>query len=113
MFSNAHSFSFLSGMYIIAFSCEFLLQSVPKACAAILMASSNHGVELPLEPRPWWQAFVGPSRNQDLFTVCNLILALQDEQDMDVRRSRYAFVESLGKEPSFNDPESYLWSVAD
>jgi len=83
------------------------------SCAAILMASSNHNVELPLVPRPWWEVFIGSDRHQDLSTVCNSILAVNDENDLDVRRSKYAFVPSLMEEPSFNDPDSYLWSVAD
>lgn len=83
------------------------------ACAAILMASSSHNVELPLIPRPWWEVFIGPNCNQDLSIVCNSILAVGDDNDVDVRRSKYAFVPSLMKDPSFNDPESYLCSVAD
>ena len=85
-----------------------------KACAAILMASSNHSVELPLIPRPWWEIFIGSNRNEDLSTVCNSILAVgESEKDLDVRRAKYAFVSSLLKESSFNDPDSYIWSVAD
>ena len=76
------------------------------------MASSNHNVELPLTPRPWWEVFIGSNRNQDLSTVCNSILALGDEKDLDIRRSKYAFVPSLMDKPSFNDPDSYLWSMA-
>lgn len=84
-----------------------------KACAAILMASSYHDVNLPLLPRPWWEAFIGPNRGQDLSIVCNAILALDDETNMDIRRSKYAFVPSLVRHLSFNDPDSYLWSVSD
>ena len=86
---------------------------IHKACAAILIASSNHNVELPLTPRPWWEVFIGPIRNGDLSTVCNSILAVGDENDLDNRRSKYAYIPSLMKDPSFNDPDSYLWSVAD
>ena len=70
-------------------------------------------MNLPLTPRPWWEVFIGPNLDKVLSIVCNAILALGDEQDLDNRRSKYAFVPSLMKEPSFNDPESYLWSVAD
>lgn len=83
------------------------------ACAAILMATSIHDVELPLAPRPWWEAFIGEGRGRDLSTVCNTIYAVGDESDLDVRRAKYAFVPSLMSNPSFNDPDSYLWSVAD
>ncbi len=84
-----------------------------KACAAILMASSYHNVNLPLLPRPWWEAFIGSNHVQDLSIVCNAILALDDEANMDIRRSKYAFTPSLMKKMSFNDPDSYLWLVSD
>eukprot|EP00584_Thalassiosira_punctigera_P012815 CAMPEP_0172551814 /NCGR_PEP_ID=MMETSP1067-20121228/41186_1 /TAXON_ID=265564 ORGANISM="Thalassiosira punctigera, Strain Tpunct2005C2" /NCGR_SAMPLE_ID=MMETSP1067 /ASSEMBLY_ACC=CAM_ASM_000444 /LENGTH=344 /DNA_ID=CAMNT_0013339655 /DNA_START=19 /DNA_END=1053 /DNA_ORIENTATION=+ len=83
------------------------------ACAAILMASFNNNVELPLLPQPWWEVFIGPNRNAHLSVVCNSILAVGNENELDIRRSKYAFVPSLMEEPSFNDPDSYLWSVAD
>jgi len=83
------------------------------ACAAILMACSIYNVELPLVPCPWWEVFVGCNRSQDLSNVCNSILAVGDEENLDVRRAKYAFVPSLLKQSSFNDPESYLWSKAD
>ena len=87
--------------------------TLPKACAAILLASSNHDAELPLIPRPWWEVFIGPNRNNDLTAISNSILAVGDENDLDNRRSKYAFVSSLMEQSSFNDPDSYLWSVAD
>lgn len=83
------------------------------ACAAILMACADCDRPLPLSPRPWWEVFIGPSTEKDLSKVCNSILAVGDESILDHRRAKYAFVPSLLKEPSFNDPESYLWSVAD
>ncbi|KAL7531923.1 hypothetical protein ACHAXR_004308 [Thalassiosira sp. AJA248-18] len=83
------------------------------ACAAILMATSNLNVELPLMPHPWWEVFIGPNRNEDLSTVCNSILTVGDENDLVNRQSKYAFISSLMRETSFNDPGSYLWSVAD
>ena len=80
-----------------------------------MIASSNHNVELPLKPRPWWEVFIGPDRNQDVSNVCNSILAVGDENDLDNRRAKYAFVSSLIQDPgsSFNDPDSFLWSAAD
>lgn len=83
------------------------------ACAAILMSSSNLYVELPIVPRPWWEVFIGPDRNRHLSLICNSIMAVGDENDLDIRRSKYAFIPSLMEKPSFNDPDSYLWSVAD
>ncbi|KAL3793192.1 hypothetical protein ACHAW5_009494 [Stephanodiscus triporus] len=84
------------------------------ACAAILMASHDHDdVDLPLTPRPWWEAFVGPGRSADMSTICNEILSIGDGTDADNRRSRRAYVPSLLTDgPSFNDPDSYLWSVS-
>ena len=90
-----------------------LLHNSLKACAAILMASSSYDVELPLVPSPWWEVFIGSNCNEDLSTICNAILAVGDENDLDVRRAKYAFIPSLLEEPSFNDPDSYIWSVAD
>jgi len=79
----------------------------PKACAAILLSCIDHDTSLPLTPRPWWEAFIGP---KDLWTVCNAILAVGDESHVDMRRAKYAFVPSLLKD-GFNDPDSYLWST--
>lgn len=85
------------------------------ACAAILMSVCDHNVDLPLLPRPWWEAFIGINQSVNLSTVCNAILATQgggdDVNDLDIRRTRYAFVPSLLVDgPSFNDPpDSYLW----
>ena len=53
------------------------------ACAAILMACSCNDLELPLVPAPWWEVFIGGNRSQDLSIVCNAILALGDEEDLD------------------------------
>ena len=83
------------------------------ACAAILMACSSKDVELPLVPFPWWEVFIGGNRGEDLSIVCNAILAVGDEDSLDNRRAKYAFVPSLLEQTSFNDPESYLWSKAD
>ncbi|KAL3811652.1 hypothetical protein ACHAXA_004384 [Cyclostephanos tholiformis] len=83
------------------------------ACASILLASCDNDYDLPLIPRPWWEAFIGPDQSLDLSNACNAILAIGDANDVDNRKSRYAYVPSLFIDgPSFNDPESYLWSVA-
>ncbi|KAL7475716.1 hypothetical protein ACHAW6_005193 [Cyclotella cf. meneghiniana] len=81
------------------------------ACAAILMACTNHNISIPLTPRPWWEIFIGPNRGEDLSVVCNAILAVGDVTRVDVSRAKYAFVPSLLEDMAFNDPESYLWSV--
>mmetsp|Transcript_12212 Transcript_12212/g.18466 ORF Transcript_12212/g.18466 Transcript_12212/m.18466 type:complete len:336 (+) Transcript_12212:106-1113(+) len=83
------------------------------ACAAILMACSSNEIELPLLPCPWWEVFIGGNRDEDLSAVCNAILSVGDEENMENRRAKYAFVPSLLDKTSFNDPESYLWSKAD
>jgi hypothetical protein len=43
--------------------------------------------------------------------VCNAILAVGDVAEVDVKRAKCAFVPSLLEDGSFNDPESYIWSV--
>lgn len=88
-----------------------LIYFVSKACSVILMASANHNISLPLTPRPWWEVFIGANHGDSLTTVCNTISAVGDISDTDTRRARYAFVPSLLKDGSFNDPESYLWST--
>ena len=75
------------------------------------MACTNHNISIPLTPQPWWELFVGPNRGDDLSAVCNTILAVGDMTHVDVSRAKYAFVPSLLEDMSFNDPESYLWSV--
>ena len=82
-----------------------------KASAAILLSCNKHNISLPLLPRPWWQVFIGPNRGDDLATVCNAILAVGDVSQGDARRARFAFVPSLLKNGSFNDPDSYIWST--
>lgn len=83
------------------------------ACAAIHMACVNEAFSLPYEPRPWWEVFVGPHKDEDMSNVCNAILRLLDETQRDVRIASRAFVVPLVEQGSFNDAESYLWSVAD
>lgn len=68
-------------------------------------------ISLPLTPRPWWEVFIGPDRGEDLSAVCNAILAIRDMNNVDTRRAKFAFVPSLLKDGSFNDPESYLGST--
>ena len=82
-----------------------------KASAAILLSCNKHNISLPLLPRPWWQVFIGPNHGDDLATVCNAILAVGDVSQGDARRARFAFVPSLLKNGSFNDPDSYIWST--
>jgi len=81
------------------------------ASAAILLSCNKHNISLPLLPRPWWQVFIGPNRRDDLATVCNAILAVGDVSQGDARRARFAYVPSLLKNGSFNDPDSYIWST--
>ena len=97
------------------------------ACAAILLATTNgpegetqtrNANALPLTPRPWWEVFVGPGRGDDLVTVCNAILALQESCDgrdssaeNNVLQAMRGFVPSLVKGGSFNDPGSLVWDA--
>jgi len=72
------------------------------------MACSDHDIVL---PDAWWEAFIGVDRGTDLSNSINSILAVCDENDLGLRRARYAFLSSLCKEESFNDPDSYVWSA--
>lgn len=90
-----------------------------KACAAIYMASRDKGISLPMEPRPWWEVFIGPGKEKDLSLVCNAILALKSEVKKDdpfsmvSMKAMTLFIPSLKEEGSFNDPGSFLWFLAD
>lgn len=87
------------------------------ACAAILLATQHQQQQqqqqqLPMTPRPWWEVFVGPGRGEDLITVCNAILALDDVDDGNWRmEAMRGFVPSLVKGGSFNDPGSFSWDA--
>ena len=104
------------------------------ACAAILLATSSTGrsrsagtqptsISLPpMKPRPWWEVFVGPGREDDLMAVCNALLALaaapgsdedgeNDRWEEQKRRAMRHYVPSLVVGGSFNDPGSYIWKA--
>lgn len=51
-------------------------------CAAIFLACMDNSIGLPMKPYPWWEVFVGPSREKELATVCNAMLALRDDMSM-------------------------------
>jgi hypothetical protein len=73
---------------------------------------STNVLEIPLTPRQWWEIFIRPNCKDDLSTVCNAILAVGDTSDVASRRAKYAYVPSLIKDGSFNDPEiifGILW----
>ena len=57
--------------------------------------------------------FVGPGRDEDLSTVCNAILALADVNRKENHVAMRAFVCSCVPNGSFNDPDSFMWSVSD
>ena len=83
------------------------------------MAAKDANLSLPMKPRPWWQVFVGHTHEKDLSTICNALVALQDERiSGDAFRT---FLPSLLSEQShnnandngFNDPGSFLWNLMD
>jgi len=91
------------------------------ASSAILLASRDLDIALPIKPRPWWQVFLGDSniKSQELVDVANCILAISrfekdGKTEADWMGSFYGFLRSLiprteDNETSFNDPSSFLW----
>jgi hypothetical protein len=81
------------------------------ACTAIFLTALDCGVELPLEPVPWWQVFCGPDKRSEISTAANAVLGLVEATAITAVASK-AFVVSLMPEGSFNDPGSFLWESA-
>lgn len=81
------------------------------ACAAIHMAACDLGPQhaLPVKPEPWWVAFIGNARGEDLIQVCNAILSLSDPEITETPNR--TFIPSLLKNGSFNDPKSFIWDA--
>jgi hypothetical protein len=79
------------------------------------MACQDCAVKLPMQPQPWWHVFVGSESDQDVSTVCNVILSLADETNNEQNQiAMLTFVPScLEGDGSFNDPDSFLWSISD
>ena len=87
------------------------------ACASIILATSSAGgtndagTSLPMHPRPWWEVFIGPNRDEDLIAVCNAVLGLGDCTLASSRDAMRGYVPSLVEGGgSFTDPGSYLWN---
>ncbi|GAX22986.1 hypothetical protein FisN_15Hh118 [Fistulifera solaris] len=82
------------------------------ACAAICLAASEQGVVLPDSSLPttikWWEVLCGPGHEAELDVIQKELLALKDKES-DVVMASVAFVKSLVKNESFNDPQSFSW----
>jgi hypothetical protein len=76
------------------------------ACAALYMATRDVGLCLPAN---WWRAFCGPDHDKEISAIGNAILSLRNDEFITASN---AFIPSMTGN-AFNDPESYLWSVAD
>mmetsp|Transcript_4629 Transcript_4629/g.8886 ORF Transcript_4629/g.8886 Transcript_4629/m.8886 type:complete len:357 (-) Transcript_4629:76-1146(-) len=82
------------------------------ACAAIHLACIESNISLPMDPRPWWESFVGQGKSQDLSTVCNAILALGDVDCVEgYFEASNTYLVSLVQGGSFCDPGSYSWNA--
>jgi hypothetical protein len=83
-----------------------------QASSSILLAAKDFDISLPLSPCPWWEVFIGKDKTKELATAANVILGLVVKTEtswIDSLVASRTFVKSLKKEPSFNDPESFLW----
>ena len=97
---------------------DLCLRFAPEviACTAIILTARDCQVDLPSgndddddEARCWWHLFVGDARDGELSVIGNALLSLQ----FDCPRSvTLAFLPSLSGD-AWNDPNSYIWSVAD
>ena len=89
------------------------------ACSAIHLACFQNGDEkgnilLPLTPRPWWHAFIGPEKDDDLSVISNAIMSLGDSACMEgYIDATHNYVISLIENGSFCDPGSYSWNAMD
>jgi hypothetical protein len=100
-----------------------LYQPELVTCAAIHLACFDGGegrsgmdtsISLPLSPKPWWHAFLGPDKDDDLSVICNALMALGDRNcvsGFDDAMNRY--VVSLVDGGSFCDPNSFSWNALD
>ena len=78
------------------------------------MSCLHENKTLPLDPRPWWHVFIGPSYDQDLVDVCNALLALRDENCVKgYREAMRKYVISMVDGGSFIDPGSFIWNYID
>jgi cyclin L len=79
------------------------------ACTAIFMAACDCHVDLP--GKAWWHVFVGGNRDDQIAAIGNALLSLREEST-EIKIATLAFLPSVGGQ-AFNDPDSYLWSIAD
>ena len=124
--------------FLIRRSLSLLFALPQQASSAILLAARDFGTTLPINPRPWWEVFLGtePNKGNKVADVANAILGtchphLRVEDDgkgthrpggdasgnggtdshADWLVATKGFVRPLvdGKEKRFNGPDSFLW----
>lgn len=84
------------------------------ACGSIHLSCIELSILLPLEPMPWWHAFVGTKSDSELSIICNALLALKDEYCVNgYYNAMHKYVVSLIEDGSFCDPGSYIWNAYD
>jgi hypothetical protein len=84
------------------------------ACAAIHLACIDSDISLPLTPKPWWSAFLGQEKGEDLSSICNAILALGDNDCVEgYADASTKYLISLVDGGSFCDPGSFIWNAMD
>lgn len=100
---------------------ELCTRFVPEiiACAAIHLACVDENamekISLGMQPNPWWVSFIGSGRDQDMATICNALLALQDDHCVEgYSDARNKYVISLVEDGGcFCDPGGYIWNMLD
>ena len=92
---------------------DLCLRFAPEviACSAIVLSARDCQVDLPVarDEICWWHLFVGDARDGELSVIGNALLSLQIDCLPCTTR---AFIPSVSGD-AWNDPESYVWSVAD
>ncbi|KAI2511484.1 hypothetical protein MHU86_2920 [Fragilaria crotonensis] len=90
---------------------DLCLRFAPEviACTAIVLAARDCHVDLPTGDEAWWHVFVGDTRDAELSMVGNTLLSLQIDCPPS---TTLAFLPSVSGD-AWNDPDSYVWSVAD
>jgi hypothetical protein len=90
---------------------DLCLRFAPEviACTAIVLAARDCQVDLPAGDEAWWHVFVGDDRDGQLSVIGNALLSLQIDCPSS---TALAFLPSVSGD-AWNDPDSYVWSVAD
>jgi len=104
----------------------FFLPPFFQAASVIVSTAHDFSLELPMSPRPWWEAFVGNKDvgETDVVTAANTIVGLSNldkvsdcDARMDFIIASRGYVQSciVGSEGSFLDsaspgrPASFIW----